>query len=627
MFDLFVSELKRYRLIALLFAIIQLAAWGFLSKIQMILLPSSEKHASLVLLSIVAGGLFAIVSVGLHKRKNNWTYLVHRPLAIEKIHLSFSAAGLCLLFVAIHLPFLMVIGCLDIFTDNVVEVRHYLYVLHLFLISANAYFLSQFAVLHPNKAAFSVLWILTYIMLRQHTPPSYELAVDGVLFCLSAFAAHHAFRVNLSSYSSKPLFTVVAVLLLQPAMLMAFIIFQGIYYHIPINILGLSPLSQKPDGQLPSTFKAYSWQGLSEQGQQLLTLTNHPQAKSISRQLNLSEFKALDRNRLRLPYKNGLFMNDHSRNFMLTDQPSDSFWVFSHTQMVFVGRSFQSEKTVGFLGKNGFIALGQSIVTADRFEQVAVPTSTNYIQTKDTLYRVDFDNKKLVLKHQLAAGEFYRTQLNSAFDLVSLMSNKATYLFNKITFLNNNSIATALHRVNHPTAIDDYLTMDITELSNGFVALYSSYYMGGIEKPGAALTYIPHQGKSELLVKHTFTETLHPNLITQQKFMLSPILLNVIDTSISSPIQFSHEPPKLLGYFWQRDIPKEVLIFCIGAALFSGLITWLLATKIKLSNRTRFIWLAINLICALPGLVAFIILNNWRLMFSNHPTNAQAGNP
>lgn len=625
MFDLFVSEFKRYRLIAALFAITQICLWVFLSKLQMVLLPSSEKHAALTLIALLSGVIFSMVSIGLHKRKNNWTYLVHRPLAINKIHLSISAAGLSLLFVAINLPFLLTLISLDLFTDNVVEMRHYLYSLHLFLISTCAYFLGQFAMLHPNKITFSALWVLSYIILRNHTPPSYELAVDTVIACLSALVAHHAFKVNLSSYSTKTPVIVASVLLLQPAILIGFMMLQAVYYHIPMNILGLSPLTQKPDGNLPNNFLVYKRQELPLMAQQLLTLSTHSEAKSITRQLNLSEFEALDRNRLLVPYKNSLFMNDHSRNFMLVDQESNSFWVFSHEGMVFVGRSFQTEKEIGFLGKDGFIDLNTTINTSDQFTNIALPINKKYIQTKNQLFRVDFANKKLVIKHQLPDNEFYKTKPNYAFDFVSLMSNKATYLFNKTKFHNTNDLATPMHSISHPSAVHDDLSVDITEVSHGFVALHTSYHMGDIEQPGAALTYVPHEGETELLVTHDFTEALYPNLITQQKFMFSPILMNMIDNTVASAIHFTHEPPKLHGYIWQRNIPKSVMIFCLLAAVISAIATWVFATKMKLSASNKTLWVTINLICALPGLVAFLILNNWRLLLNSKSTTAEQG--
>jgi len=609
MFSLFISEFKRYQKAALILCLVQLGLWNILSRLQMLLHPGSEKHAALVLSCLFGGLLFALLSIGLHKRKNSWTYLVHRPLAINKIHLAISLAGLALLFIAFVLPFLTVCIALDLFTDNVVEMRHYLYALHLFLIMATAYFAGQFIMLHPSKLAFAIVFIFLYLIERNHSPLSYELGVDALLAGLTAYVAHSAFRINLSTYSTKTAVIVISVILLQPAALIGFLMLQAVYFHIPMTILGLDPLDKKPDGNMPNTYLEFVRQDAPTIAKQLLTLSKQEETASLVRQAAFAEYKPISRNRVSFADRHGLFMNDTSRSFMLTDSIAKTFWVFSHQHMLFIGRDFHQEKVIGFMGPDGFVSDLENAQHVTRFEYVPSVIFGNNVQTQKRLYKVDFEQQRVNLIHELKDQEHYLTSINQAFDFVVLMSNQNSYLFNRIHFDDADSIVTPTHAVPHPTHIMEFLTVDIAEVSDGFMLVYQGRHLGGIEKPGAALVYQPHEADYRLFSKHIFVEKLYPEFVQNQKFMLSPITMNIIDNTLTSALHFSFEPPRTMGGFWQRHISPQVLYFCVFAAIFSAVITFVVARKIGLPNKTTWLWVVINLVCALPGLATFLMLN------------------
>lgn len=610
MFSLFISEFKRYQTAAIILCILQIGLWYILSRMQMILHPSSETQAALVLSSLFGGLLFAMLSIGLHKRKNNWTYLVHRPLAISKIHSALSMAGLTLLFIAFVLPFFAVTIALDLFTDNVVEMRHYLYSVHLFFIAATAYFAGQFLMLHPSKFAFAIVFIFLYLIERNHSPLAYEMTLDAALACLTAYVAHHAFKINLSTYSTKTTIIVISVILLQPAALIGFLMLQAVYFHIPMTIFGLSPLDKKPDGEMPETFLAFVRQDAPTATDQLLARSEDGRTASLARQAAFAEYKPVSRNKVSFADRGGLFMNDKAREFMLVDSTMKTFWVFSHNQMMYVGRDFHQEKVIGYFGPNGFISDLNEVTDANRFEHVPIVVSGQNIQTKKRFFKVDFEQKNIHLIHQLSNEEEYITSINQAFDLSVLLSNQQSYLFNKVRFEDAQTVIEPTHIVPHPTSITEFLSIDITEVSDGFMLLYQGRHLGGVEQPGAALIYQPHEAPHSLLRKHVFSEKLFPELIQNQKFMLSPIVMNIIDDTLTSALKFSFEPPRNKGSLWQRHISSQVLYFMILAALFSAVVTYVLASKIGLPTKTKWLWVVINLICALPGLLTFFLLNS-----------------
>jgi hypothetical protein len=193
MFDLFLSEFKRFRLVALVAYVLQIVCWIFIGKMMIILEPQYIKHAILMLCVFSAGVGIGAVQMLLHKRKNHWTYLVHRPIAMPKIHFAISAAALCVIFLGFILPFASVLVYLDLMTNNVVDLRHYLMSVDMMLIATTAYFITSYVVLSPSKLVVISLWMLSYIMMRQNIAASQMLVVAAILSGLSFYMARSAF--------------------------------------------------------------------------------------------------------------------------------------------------------------------------------------------------------------------------------------------------------------------------------------------------------------------------------------------------------------------------------------------------------------------------------------------------
>ena len=130
---------------------------------------------------------------------------------------------------------------------------------------------------------------------------------------------------------------------MQPAALIGILMLQAVYFHIPMTILGLDPLDKKPDGNMPNTYLEFVRQDTSDIAKQLLTLSNKEETASLARQAAFAEYKPISKHQVSFADRHGLFMNDTSRSFMLTDSIVKTFWVFSHQHMLFVGRDFHQE--------------------------------------------------------------------------------------------------------------------------------------------------------------------------------------------------------------------------------------------------------------------------------------------
>ncbi|MCJ8275046.1 MAG: hypothetical protein MJK04_37295, partial [Psychrosphaera sp.] len=155
------------------------------------------------------------------------------------------------------------------------------------------------------------------------------------------------------------------------------------------------------------------------------------------------------------------------------------------------------------------------------------------------------------------------------------------------------------------------------EVKNGYLLRYTSPHFFGFNQQGASLGFIPHEGEAKHLAKLAFTERQLPAFIEFQSFAFSPILSNLLNGTLPSIVAFENDKVKPYRYFWQRQYGMGVYLFCLFGAIFSAVITWVLASRMLKNDGTmnksnRLVWTLMNAVLALPGLVAFLLLNDWK---------------
>ena len=614
MFDLFKSEFKRYHKAAWLVFVAQMMVWAMIGKISIILAPASQKLMYFVLTTGIGGFAFALLSMGLHTRKSHWAYLLHRPLAVHKIHLALTGAALLLLFIGLVLPFTVVLVFLDMFTDNVVDLRHYMYCVHLFGIAGVAYFCGCFAVLTPSKGAYLAIWPVTYLMVGESKSAGIDLLIDAVFIAVTFYAARLAFKPNVSVISPRKRSIVVSTLILQPAIVLVMVAAQALYFHLPFSVIGAHPRLDT------STDSLQNFEKLDHQIQYDRLLENIKHSKgvasfdkaSLQRQVTVGKFKTVIESTAVVAnpndIKDQLFMKDEG--FSIPDPHNEQSWVFSHDQMLFIGRN-KLGKTESLLGLSGFADSTKS-AKPQPFNAVPVLVGGEFIGVNNQLFRIDFEQKKLNLLHTLTAGEFYMSPVNRMFDSVVVASNKSVYLFDDVDFMTADTTLIAKLVIEHPVDALLGLNITMTEVKSGYLLRVSSPHFSGFNQAGASLGFMPHEGEAMYLSKLTFTERQLPAFIEFQSFMLSPIVINLLNGVLPSIVAEDNDKIKPYRYFWQRQYGLAVYLFCLFGAVFSAATTWIIASKINMNKSNRAVWTLMNAVLALPGLVAFLLLNDWK---------------
>jgi len=605
MLDLFKSEFKRFRLVALIAYVIQTLGWIFIGKMMIILDPEYFLHAILMLLALSAGVGIGAVQMLLHKRKNHWTYLIHRPMSLSHIHGAISAAAICIIFLGFILPFTSVIIYLDLMTNNVVDFRHYLMPLDMMLIAATAYFITAYVVLSPSKLVLISLFMLSYIMTRQNVEASYMLTVAAIFCGLSFYMAKSAFKVDLSVFSSKKTMIILSSVALQPLIFILMTMAQGVYYHLPLGIMSAHPSKDIST----ASFFSFQRSDSNKQFEQLLTLSQDPIAPSLKRQISLATFKDFSMRKRNEVTKGQLFTSD--RSFEMWDNERN-LWVFSHDKMLFEGRHLKTDTPVGYMTKTGFVESFTDITPQHRFEHVPNIINAQHIYTQQRLYKIDFEEQTVSLIYQLPTTQQFSGLPLTHFDITMLRTDENLIILDKTDFNTAQSVIEPLSIVPLPTNLENRMHVQISQMSDGYLMMFNSDHFFGFEQAGSQLIYLPHDEKIISLAQKRFTTRHYPRLITEQAFMLSPVVVNLIDFSLGRLLSTQKTVPQSNGYFWQRDYPAQIWWFCIGAALFSALLTLMITKRLPMSASNRWLWTLLSLVGALPALVAFLILIDWR---------------
>ena len=605
MFDLFKSEFKRFRLVALIAFLVLMSGWIFYGKMIAILNPIEVNHF-ILMLSALGGGIgIGAVQMWLHTRKNHWTYLVHRPMPMAKIHFALSAAAIAIITLGFILPFFIVVTYLDVMTNNAVDLRHYLTSLNMLFIAISAYFITSYVMLSASKLTIISLWMVTYIISRQNTEASVIIFIALIFAVLSFYMAHNAFKIDRTQLSPKKPMIVLASLSMQPLLFVLLIMTQAVYYHLPLVITKSHP---SKDLTLDTQF-AFERIESQQQFEKLLANSDSPLAKSLTRQLPLAQFEGTRLLTKEPTVKGQLFNAD--RSYEMWDSEMNS-WVFSHDEMVFKGRNFLNDQLVGYLTNQGFVDSLDKVTPQTRFEFVPNIINDQLIYTQNKLFKVDFELQTVTKLFQTNSDEKLLGSPVNVFDLSILRTNKALLLFNKTDAMIADTPIKPLHRVDYPIASENHVTVKLSQMTDGYLVMFTSDHFYGFEIGGSELVYVPHDGASKRIANISFDEYHFSRLLSEQFFTLSPVVANVIDFTLGRLLTTPKTAPESMKYFWQRDYPTAIWLFCLGVAAFSALVTFAAVRNLPMSSSNRLLWVVLSAIGGLPALIAFFILNDWR---------------
>ncbi|WND01743.1 hypothetical protein QGN29_09275 [Temperatibacter marinus] len=605
MFELFKAEFIRYRKWAILFLILQIAFWSFLTRLKPLLQPSGEQTALITFVCVAIGLGFGIVQMVLNRRKNNWTYLIQRPLKLNSIYQALASAALVNLIIAIPLGWFLTVTVMDLFTETVVDMRHYLYALYMAGLSITAYFIGTLTVLSASKGAIGLVYFLVIWIFPKPDSLLVLFSLMAGVLALLYYLNLQCFKPDLSTHVTRPLFVVLMGIPMQVTLLFVIIIGSTVYYHIPRFIIG-----DHPDNNPVVNSLSYLWH-IDDPKVVGYILKDHDSIKnkeSISRQAELADADYISSGYWTYPSVGQLYTRDTA--YGLFDSANRTHWIFSHDDMMLKGVDSLSRRAKGWIGKNGFIETRQPTAD-DRFESVPFMVADKFLATKTTVFQVNYEDKEMIVKYQTKPGEYFANPPQIRDHFVALVSEQNTYLFDKEDFVGEMIEANPNYTIPHPIALNKIRNMETRRMVDGYLVLYFSRDYNGYLKSAVSINYARLGKAVEMIAKTDYPEIRHPAVILDIEYVASPGAY-ILYKSIYRILEPSEKDNLSVSEILNREYWPSVQWTSLFLQLFSMIALFMLARRQKLSMALTVIWTVMGATFSLAACASYLLMNRMR---------------
>lgn len=181
--ELYLSELRRFRKAAMIAALLHLLALFLV--LRFCDLIHLHTHRQLLLLFIQSALVFGfgLYQFGTYRQPNRWIWLMHRPMAANRIAAAICCASATLIAATIGLPGVLVMAGTQLLTTRVVDTYHYAVVAHGTLFAICAWLCAGYVMLNRSKLGAAIV-LLPFLMLFYITSVYQLLFLDAVCIIL-----------------------------------------------------------------------------------------------------------------------------------------------------------------------------------------------------------------------------------------------------------------------------------------------------------------------------------------------------------------------------------------------------------------------------------------------------------
>lgn len=598
--DLFISECRRFRNAALIFAAVHLVLQLFVNRMFDVLQLPWEPHMVLLAAYMLAGLAFALVQFGSYRQGSRWLWLLHRPLPRAAIFGAIMLASTALIVFAVGLPALVSIATIDLLSAQVVDARHYLMVPHLVLLTTMAWLAGSYVILYCRRSAIVVL-VLPFLLLA-HLASGYIMLVPAAL-CLALLTviAFAAFKPDRAAPPAGAALAATA-LPLQIGFYFAMVWAGSILYQNAMILAGLHPLNRPlpPEGGYTQSTRSENID-IFKRG---LAYATDPQAPQWRRQVALLEIANFQAEGEQFPVRHQV---SNMRSLKFADADRNIEWTFSHDDMIFYGRDMHTLLARGVSGLHGI---------GDRTALPAVPViqEDGYMLTPHELYWRDPATGKLHLLVRLDGKETLARAPKQVGSLQYIITNRRLLAYDKPAPGAIPAMLTFRFSIDLPEPLSELDRIDIADLLDARL-ISISYGRGMTRGAGEAAQYIllvDAAGKSRQVARRQLTHDF-PALFEHHDWWVSPLLHGVLalpGVLLDKGFILDHGLT-LNTRELQEGRPAPAWIAAIGAAMLSGFGAWWWLRRTRASPRRRAIWIA-NCVLAGPPALACLALMEQR---------------
>ena len=612
--ELLLAECRRFRNAALIFAAVHLCLQFFVSRIDDVLQMAFEKQVVVLALYLLSGLGFALYQFGSWRQPGRWLWLLHRPLSRSAIFGAIALASTALILFAVGLPALLTVLAKQFLGAGAVDLRHYLLVLHVVLITVIAWLAGAFVVISGRRSAIVIL-VLPYMMLA-HMASGFAMLLPALLcMLLLAFIVHGAFQPDrLAPPASRAALAATALPLLF-GFCLALAGGGSTAYQLGQMATGVHPLNRAvpPAGGRVELVRADGHAALLAG----LAGATDPRAAQWRRQVPLLEVADIEPAERQYPVRHQI---GNKGQVIFKDTGNHIEWSFSHDTMLFHGRDMYTNAHRGWLGTGG---------VGDKTPYAAVPViAAKGILTPQQFYGFDRETQKLRHLISVQAPETLVGSAREAGGRLYVLTNQRLIAYAKpAADQPGDELRTQAFSVPLPGPLSDLDRIDIATLLDGTLLSFNPgrHMVDGETGATQVVMFVDPAGVASVVARRPLTHDF-PLLFEHKDWWPSPLLHAAValpELLLDKGIVLDRG---LAAYAnpVQRPRPWPVVAAAILCALLSAGAAWLWLRPVEAGARRKGAWIVTALLLGAPAMPCLMLLQPRPPRLAGNPLPAAA---
>ncbi|HET8899758.1 MAG TPA: hypothetical protein VFN09_13390 [Rhodanobacteraceae bacterium] len=594
--DLFVAELRRFRICGLAAVLAQFVVLGFLARMVDLAQQPLLVYRVFGAVYAVAGLLLGLYQMGSYRRPNAWLNLLHRPLPAWRIALALCGAGIVWLALAVALPLVIIAALQHGMTARVVDLRHWLLPLAAWQLAAAGYLAGGYAMLANRRWSACGLVFLVWLLLADASGGA-ALAVQGLALVWLALLVGIAFKPDLAAPPRRAVATLATAV---PVQMGAYLLLLLLGFGI--EMLWIAQGSHPNNTATPPVGGHNEVERMAPAARLLaaLSASRDAQAPLWREQIALSKVYALG---VDVPWRLERNALTNHRPMGFEDAQRRVEWIFSHDRMRYEGHDLGTGKRHGELGvgsdDGAFPAPAMAAGTLPGLaEGDAVLIAGN------TLYHYLSETAQVWPRLRLPTAELLLATTPVGEALV-VQSDHALYLVDNGALAANEALVQPRLRLAIPGRQGDLRNIDLIELVDGYLVSFlfsnQSHELTGVAPYQSTWWWRDDGHATE--VAHRALRFDYPAVYRYKAWWPSPALYALRVGAIGlfaapDPLVATTPPP----------VPRSMWLLAGLLMLLSALGAGWLLRRAALSWPARAAWVIACGAIGLPALVSLYLL-------------------
>lgn len=580
MLELYFSELRRFRKAAVLAAPLHLLCLFVLLRFFDFMHLSARAQLPLLFLHAALAFGFGLYQFGTYRQPNRWIWLMHRPLASQRIAAALCCASATLIGLVIGLPGLLALAGNELLTTRIVDAYHYAVVLHGTLFAIAAWLCAGYVMLNRSKLGAAVA-MLPFTLMFTIASVYQVLLLD--LLCIALLAAMVGSTMK-PNRQATPRGAGAVLANALPLVLSSYFVLTaggGLIYQCAEILRGSHPLNMEapPHGGFTEALRS------KPEERMLLALSASTDPRAVHWRGQIAA--DTDGSEIYIdsyPVRNqlGLLWSDEFR-----DDEGNLRWTFSQDKSAFIGRDQFSGARKAIMPVAGLPLVLPSILGG-------VPKA-DYALFAHSIATYEQDTRAWREKLRVHNDETILNWPNPLHQRQYVVTTK------RVVIMDGAAPMREVGSTPLPGAAADLARFDVTPVEDGVLLgfLFGKRMIDGAPGGEQLILHLDAQGNAEEIARRPLSHDF-PALFEHKDWWISPAL-QALDglpaRLLTTPAIF---PPLPL------DLPRPAAAWlaALAAALGSGSAGWWWLRRTGASARRRTAWIAACLVLGPPALMA-----------------------